>query len=126
MSPRLHVVPAPIPDPAQWLWSGANPADAPAPRVLCGEMSRRLAALNAAARELRRLGVRIVEQALDGAFPADNEPSIRIERDPATPFGPFLDAALPRTWVRITRDGQILSVAYTSFHGVLVTWEERV
>ena len=125
MNPRLHLIPAPIPDPAKWLWSGANPADAPAPRVLCGEMSRRLALLNAAARELRRLGVRIVAQSLAGEFPADQEPSIRIVRDPARPFGPFLDAAAPRQWIRLLRDGQSLAVAYTTFHGVLVTWEER-
>lgn len=123
MNVHLHVVP-PARDAREWFWSGANPADAPAPRVLCVETNRRLALMNAAVRALRELGVRIEGARIEGEFPAEDGPSIRIARDPAKPFGPFLDAAGPRLWMVLPTADRPVKVAACLFMGVWVIWEE--
>lgn len=101
----------------------ADAAPRPAPAVLCQRTVERLAQLNSAVRRLRALGVRVLETQLDGTWPADGEPLVRIERDPDMPFGPFLDEAGPRTWVQL--QGGAVSHAAATFHGVTVTWEEQ-
>jgi len=122
MSTRLHAVPdRPISNPAHWFWSGSNPADAPPPRVLCAEVVRRLADLNAAVRTLRALGVRIVSQDIDGAFPADGEPLIRIEHDKARPFAPVLDAVGSRSY----RVCGTTTIGFGRINGVVVVWEDE-
>lgn len=123
MSMHLQIV-HPARDPQAWFWSGANPADAPRPRVLCEETNRRLALMNVAVRALRELGVRIAGCRIDGEFPAEDGPSIRIERDPCKPFGAFLDAAGPRRWMALATEGRPVTTAACVFMGVWVIWEE--
>ena len=103
---------------------GHNPASRPA-HVLNDIAIRNLTRMNAAARALRRLDVRIVECHLDGEWPAVSEPSIRIERDPNRSFAAFLDAAGPRRWMSIDRDGASIKAAACKLEGVWVIWEER-
>lgn len=111
MTPTLHLV--------------TPTSRAPAvPHVLSSERADRLARLNDATRALRKLGVRIVGQSVDGEFPADGEPSIRIERNRERPFAPFLDAAGPRIWTVIARDGVSIKRAACVFRGVIVILEE--
>lgn len=121
MSTHLHAVPArQIADPSQWFWSGGNPADAPPPRVLCAEVVRRLASINAVVRALRSLGVRILEQHIEGPYPANGDPMVRIERDPARPFGPVLDAMGRRAYIAMSDR----TLGCARIDGVVITWEE--
>lgn len=103
---------------------GYNPAQRPA-HVLTSQATRHLARMNAAMRTLRTLGVRVLECHLEGGWPAINEPLIRIERDPQRPFAAFLDAAGPRQWVCIARDGVSIKTAACKLEGVWVVWEEQ-
>lgn len=102
----------------------STPARATPPRVLSGDRTERLARLNDAVRALRRLGVRIVGQSVDGEFPAAGEPTVRIERNRERPFAPFLDAAGPRIWTVTARDGVSIKRAACVFRGVIVILEE--
>lgn len=94
----------------------------PVPSVLCQHTVARLAMLNAAVRRLRELGVRIVGAQVNGEWPADDEPLVRIERDPLRSFGAFLDEAGPRVWAQL--HGTKVAQASALFHGVMVVWEE--
>lgn len=95
---------------------------APVPSVLCQRTVARLATLNTAVRRLRELGVRIVAAQVDGDWPADDEPLVRIERDPQQSFAAFLDEAGPRVWAQL--HGTQVTQASALFHGVMVVWEE--
>lgn len=94
----------------------------PEPAVLCQRTVGRLAQLNTAVRRLRELGVRVLETQVDGKWPADDEPLVRIARDPDLAFGEFLDEAGPRVWAK--RHGAATTHASALFHGVMVVWEE--
>lgn len=99
-----------------------EPASAPA--VLCAQRAARLTAMNDTVRRLRELGVRIVETHVDGGWPgSDDEPLIRIARDPDVRFGPLLDALGPRTWLQLHRGA--VSQAAAQFNGCIIVWEER-
>lgn len=102
---------------------GHNPASRPA-TVLTDRAHRHLAQMNATVRELRALGVGILEYHLEGEWPAVGEPSIRIKRDPGKSFAAFLDAAGPRQWVMIARDGVSTKSASCKLGGVWVIWDE--
>lgn len=101
------------------------PEAARPPRVLCEGTVRRLAALNDALRALRAMGVRVLEHSVRGAFPADDEPLIRIERNPAESIAALLDAAGPRSyWTRGT-GADAVTVASCTLLECRVMWEER-
>lgn len=102
------------------------PQDAAQPRVFCRDTLDRLITLNAAVRELRDMGLQVLEQHLRGDFPAQGEPTVVIKRDPNRSIAPLLDAAGPRRWIRgpVGRLGAV-TTAYAPFRGVLVIWEER-
>ena len=120
----LHVQAVhPARDAQAWFWSGANPADAPPPRVLCVETNRRLALMNAAVRRLRALGLRVEAQNIEGEFPAEAGPSVRIE-GPACARAALLDVAGPCRWTVMGRDGVTVKAAACEFAGVWVLWEE--
>ncbi|WP_418647245.1 hypothetical protein ACNQFN_18795 [Thauera butanivorans] len=102
---------------------GHNPAQRPA-HVLTDRARRNLARMNAAARTLRTLGVRVLECRLDGEWPAVAEPSIRIERDIHRSFAAFLNAAGPREWVTVAHDGISTKSAACRLEGVWIIWEE--
>lgn len=123
MTPHLHVG-CPARDARAWFWNGANPAEAPPPRVLCEETNRRLALVNAAIRALRGFGLRAVAISIEGEFPAEGGPSLRIARDPAQSLEPFLDVAGPARWMCLGRDGVTLKAAACEFAGVWVLWED--
>jgi len=96
------------------------------PRVLCHDTLDRLITLNAAVRELREMGLHVLEQHLRGDFPAQGEPTVLIKRAPNHSIAPLLDAAGPRRWIHgpVGNLGAI-TTAYAPFQGVLVIWEER-
>lgn len=123
MTPHLHVS-SPARDACAWFWNGANPAEAPPKRVLCDETNRRLKLVNAAIRVLRGFGLRTVAVSIEGEFPAEGGPSLRIERDPSHSLEPFLDLASPVRWMCLGRDGVTLKVAACEFAGVWVLWED--
>lgn len=96
------------------------------PRVLGRDTLDRLITLNAAVRELREMGLQVLEQHLHGDFPAEGEPTVVIKRDPNRSIAPLLDAAGPRRWIRgPVADFGAVTTAYAPFRGVLVIWEER-
>ena len=102
------------------------PQDVVRPRVLCHDTLDRLITLNAAVRELRDMGLQVLEQHLRGDFPAQGEPTVVIKRDPDRSITPLLDAAGPRRWIRgPVADFNTITTAYAPFRGVLVIWEER-
>jgi len=103
--------------------AGRNPASRPA-TILSERAHQHLAKMNAAARALRALGVRVLACHLEGEWPAVNEPSIRIERDPSRSFAAFLDAAGPRQWVTIARDGISTKAAACRLQDVWIVWDE--
>lgn len=100
-----------------------NPASRPA-TILSDRAQRDLAKMNTAARQLRTLGVEVLECHLEGEWPAVGEPSIRIKRDPSKRFAAFLDAAGPRQWVTVARDGVSTKSASCKLDGVWVIWDE--
>lgn len=102
---------------------GHNPAQRPV-HVLNNQATRHLARMNDVLRTLRTLGVRVLACHLDGEWPAVAEPSIRIERDLQRSFAAFLDAAGPRNWVEIARDGISAKTAACKLGGVWIIWEE--
>ncbi len=96
------------------------------PRVLCHDTLDRLITLNAAVRELREMGLQVLEQHLRGDFPAQGEPTVLIKRDPNRSIAPLLDAAGPRRWIRGPAASLgAVTTAYAPFRGVLVVWEEQ-
>lgn len=96
------------------------------PRVLCHDTLDRLITLNAAVRELREMGLQVLEQHLHGDFPAQGEPTVLIKRDLHRSIAPLLDAAGPRRWIRgPVADLGAVTTAYAPFRGVVVIWEER-
>lgn len=95
------------------------------PRVLGHDTLDRLITLNAAVRELREMGLHVLEQHLRGDFPAQGEPTVLIKRDPNRSIAPLLDAAGPRRWIRGPVGSRAaVTTAYAPFRGVLVIWEE--
>lgn len=103
-----------------------NPDSARPPRVLCDQVVRRLTVLNGALRALRTMGIRVLEHSVHGQFPGDEcEPTIRIERDPATSIAALLDAAGPRSYWQRGIGADAVTVAFCSFMSCCVMWEER-
>lgn len=109
--PRLFAVRLADPNPTQ-------------PTVLNASVQARLQIINAAVRRLRAMGIRVLAHRVDGEFPSDDEPTVRIVREPAVSIAALLDAAGPRGyWTRVER-GQRVTTAFCLFDGVLVLWEE--
>ncbi len=103
-----------------------SPDAAPAPRVLSDAVVRRLTTLNDALRALRAQGLRVLEHSVDGQYPgAEDEPTIRIERNPAESIAALLDASGPRSYWQRGIGTEAVTVASCSFRGCCVMWEER-
>jgi hypothetical protein len=84
--------------------------------VLTSSVIERLAALNAAARDLRAMGYRIVSESLR----MDRKsPEIRIARD-AQSIARLLNSGRDHQW-KTVGDKRI---GYTALKGVIVSWEE--
>lgn len=107
----------------QWLWSGANPADAEPPRVLNSKFIDRLAAANAASRGLRELGMVV----LDVDLHADHDrATLMIERDLAQDLRPLLDAARQQGHRPWWAYDCLSNVGHVVYRGALVTWREHI
>ncbi len=96
----------------------AAPAALPkpsAPRVLTASFQERLAVLNAADRELRRLGFHIVWSRLAGPVP-----QAHIRRDAAVSVAPLFNRMGPRSFR--TEGG--CTVVSGEFEGIVLSWAE--
>jgi len=91
------------------------------PRVLGAQAVTRLAALNAAMRRLREMGIRVASHSLAGEPFACGDPSIRIQRDPQVSLSALLDAAGSRNFWQDAPGRVTVSCV---FEGVCVIWEE--
>ena len=87
----------------------------PAPLVLTASFRERMAILNAAARELRRLGFHIVWSGVSGPVP-----QAHIRRDVSVSVAPLLDRMGPRSFR--TEDG--CTVVSGKFEGIILSWAE--
>lgn len=88
-----------------------------APRVFTTSFQERLALLNAADRELRRLGFHIVWSRLAGPMP-----HAHIRRDAVVSVAPLLNRMGPRSFRK--EDGCL--VVSGEFEGILLSWAEPI
>ena len=86
-----------------------------APRVFTASFQERLAVLNAADRELRRLGFHIVWSRLAGPVP-----QAHIRRDASVSVAPLLNRMGPRSFR--TEGG--CTVVSGEFEGIVLSWAE--
>jgi hypothetical protein len=120
--PRLFLVKAAAPAP---LPVAATPAPAPAvamPRVLAGELARRLRHVNDICRRLRGWGIGVKGIDLRRDAPK-SLPHVTIRRDPAVSIAPLLDAA-PEAVTWIPGTGQRPPRGLTVIDHVLIEWDE--
>lgn len=85
------------------------------PRVFSASFLERLALLNHAERELRRLGLHVVWSRLSGP-----RPQAHIRRDAAVSIIPLLNRMGPRSF----RDEDGCKLVFGEFEGVTVSWVE--
>lgn len=88
-----------------------------APRVFTQSFQERLAALNAADRELRQMGFHSVWRRLAG-----QKPEVHLHRDMTVSMAPLLDKMGPRSF----RNDDGCTVVSGEFKGVIVSWAEPV
>ena len=84
-------------------------------RVFTASFLERLAQLNHAARELRRLGLHVVWTRLAGP-----KPQAHIQRDDSKSIAPLLNRMGPRSF----RDEAGCKLVSGEFEGVIVSWVE--
>ncbi|MCG8991476.1 hypothetical protein LH427_04855 [Laribacter hongkongensis] len=94
------------------------PLEADGITVLSAQLLQRLAVMNRAARALREMGYRIVEEEPTPVRGA--RPVIKIERGTQQSIGPLLDRSKGRQW----RNECGRKHGFTDFMDVTVTWEE--
>lgn len=98
--------------------AAAHPAFMQAPhesRVFTASFLERLALLNHAERELRRLGLHVVWSRLAGP-----KPQAHIQRDDTKSLAPLLNRMGPRSF----RDEAGCKLVSGEFEGVIVSWVE--
>ncbi|WP_157125695.1 hypothetical protein [Pandoraea norimbergensis] len=107
MGASLTVVPTTLPQVKESVCRVFNPG-----------LTDRLGVANCAARALRDMGYRVIDQVL---YPErGDKPELRIVRDRQTSISPLLDAAGERRW----RNEGGVRRGYAVFHGVTVSWED--
>lgn len=85
------------------------------PRVFTPSFQGRLAQINHAERELRRLGLHVLRSRTDGEMP-----HVHIQRDTQVSIAPLLDRMGPRSF----REGYGCTTVSGAFEGVIVSWVE--
>lgn len=94
---------------------GLDGTAVPAPRVLNDLVVERLALLNHAERELRRMGLHVVWSRLAGPTP-----QAHVRRDADVSIAPLLDRMGPRSF----HDDDGCKLVFGEFEGITVSWVE--